>query len=72
MAAEETQELSVGQRRAQTILKNDPDFFKNIGSTGGKKTQRTRPEVAQFRNVEFARQAGKKGLETQRKRKSGV
>ena len=29
-------ELTPDQRRAQTRMKNDPDFYKKIGSKGGK------------------------------------
>lgn len=46
-------------------LKKDPDYYKKLGSKGGKKST-NRP----FKDTDFAKQAGSKGGQAKRKKKA--
>lgn len=60
-------EDTVGKKRARALLKDDPEFFKRIGSVGGKRTQELYPNVRNFVDKELARKAGLRGLKSQGK-----
>jgi len=57
---------SGGLKAKQTLLKKDPDFYKNIGAKGGK-TPTTKPKGFAA-NPELARASGAKGGKVSRRR----
>lgn len=66
-----TEELTVGQRRARKILEKDPDHFKRAGSKGGNKSAELGVSGG-FKLVPgLAREAVKKRWENERKEESG-
>ena len=51
---------------ARKKLKEDPDYFKNLGSKGGKKRAELYPELNTFTDKEYATKMSKLGVKARR------